>query len=84
MEIKIGVVSHYFSRAGVAGIKITDGDLKLADEIKIKGHTTDFSQKVEEMQIENKVVVMAKTGDNVGIKVKEKTREGDIVYKVIE
>jgi translation elongation factor EF-1alpha len=82
-EEKIGVVSHYFSKIGVAAI-VLEGNLAVGDTIHIKGHTTDFSQKLESIQIENKNIEHAKKGDDVAIKVKEHAREHDAVYKVLE
>lgn len=82
-EERIGVVDHYYSRIGVATV-VLEGDLKVGDAIHIKGHTSDFTQKVESIQIEHENVSEAKKGDNVGIKVKEHVREHDVVYKVIE
>ncbi|GAI15070.1 unnamed protein product, partial [marine sediment metagenome] len=57
---------------------------KVGDTIHIKGHTTDFEQEIESMQIENEPVKEAKSGDSIGIKVKERVRPHDLVYKVIE
>jgi len=56
----------------------------LGDTVHIKGHTTDFVQKIESIQIENKNVERVKQGDNIGIKVKEHARGHDVVYKVVE
>ena len=84
MEKKeIGRVSHYFGNPQVAAIVLTDG-LKVGDTISIQGHTTDFEVVVESIQIEHDSLEEAKAGDNVGIKVPEKVREHDVVYKVIE
>ena len=82
-EERIGIVSHYFSKIGVASVDL-EGELAMGDTIHIKGHTTDFAQKIESIQIENKNVKHAKKGDDVAIKVKETAREHDIVYKVVE
>ena len=82
-EQKIGVVSHYFGKPQVAAIVLTDG-LKVGDTISIQGHTTDFEVVVESIQIEHDSLEEAKAGDNVGIKVPEKVREHDVVYRVIE
>ncbi|MFB3894919.1 MAG: translation elongation factor-like protein [bacterium] len=82
-EVKIGVVTHYFGKAMVAGIDITDGELKVGDTIHIKGHTSDFSQKIESMQIEHQSVPAASKGQSIGIKVADHVREHDAVYKVI-
>jgi putative protease len=83
-EKKIGEIAHYFSKIGVATIKLTDGDLKVGDTIHIKGHTSDFTQNVESIQIEHKDIQEAKKGSDIGIKVIKHTREHDVVYKVIE
>ncbi len=82
VEEKIGVVEHFFTKISVAAIKITDGELKVGDTIHIVGAHTDFKQKVDSMQIDLKPVQMVKPGDEVGIKVKDRVREHDIVYKV--
>jgi putative protease len=82
-EKKIGKISHYFSKLSVGIIDLAS-DLKVGDTIKIKGHTTDFDQKVESMQLEHKAIQEAKKGDSVGLKVADKVREDDEVYKVVE
>jgi len=81
-EEKIGEIVDYFGKIGVAAIKITNGSLHVGDTIHIKGHTTDFQQKVESMQVEHKDVETANPGDDIGIKVSEKARDKDTVYKV--
>ncbi|KPK95733.1 translation elongation factor-like protein [bacterium SM23_31] len=82
-EQLIGEISHYWGNIEVAGIEITDGELRVGDEIHIKGITTDFTQKVDSMQIEMKNIEKAQKGDSIGLKVAEKVRENDKVYKVI-
>lgn len=84
MEIKVGQVTHYFSKAEVAAIKMTDGELHTGDTIHIKGHTTDFEQEVSSIQIEHQQMEVVKAGDDIGIKVKEPVRKKDLVYKVTE
>jgi putative protease len=84
IEEKIGIVEHFFTHVSVAAIKITNGDLKIGDTIHIVGATTDFKQKIESMEIDRKTVDIVKPGDDVGIKVIERVREHDIVYKVPE
>jgi len=81
VEKPIGKVGSYFSKVGVAAIKL-DEPLKKGDKIHIKGNTTDFEQKIDSMQIDRKEVNGAKTGDSVGIKVRDKVRPNDVVYKV--
>ncbi|OYT61485.1 translation elongation factor-like protein [Thermoplasmatales archaeon ex4484_30] len=79
---EIGVVEHYFTKINVAAIKITNGKLKIGDKIAIKGATTDFEQTVNSMEIDRQKIEEANAGDAIGIKVIEKVREGDKVYKV--
>jgi putative protease len=83
-EEEIGKVSGYFRKIGVAAIDITQGTLSVGDTIHIKGHTTDFTQVVESMQIEHENVQTAKVGDSIGIKAKDHVRDHDKVYKVTE
>lgn len=83
-EIKVGEVVKFFAKPGVAAIVVTDGVLKTGDTIHFKGHTSDFTQQVESMQINNQVVPEAGVGDDVGIKTAERARPGDMVYKVVE
>jgi selenocysteine-specific translation elongation factor len=80
-EVEIGKVSDYFARPVVAGIELT-GSLKAGDKLHIKGHTTDLEVMVESMQINNTMVDTAKAGDAIGIKVPDRVRRGDAVYKV--
>jgi translation initiation factor IF-2 len=84
VEEKIGVVDHFFTNVNVAAIRITDGELKIGDTIHFVGATTDFTQKIDSMQIDRKSVEIVKSGDDVGIKVKDRVREHDIVYKIVE
>jgi len=82
-EEEVGRVSDFFARPVVAGIDLT-APLKVGDKILIKGHTTDMELVVESMQINNVDVKEAKPGDAVGIKVPDRVRCGDRVYKVTE
>lgn len=82
-EIVIGQVTDFFARPVVAGIELT-ATLRVGDNIHIKGHTTDLELTVDSMQINNADVDQAKAGDNIGIKVNERVRRGDIVYKVTD
>lgn len=83
-ESKIGEVVKFFAKPSVAAVVITDGVLKAGDMLHFKGHTTDFSLKVESMQVDNQPVEEARTGDDVGIKVPDRVRPGDLAYKVVE
>jgi translation elongation factor EF-1alpha len=82
-EKEVGMVVDYFAKVGVAGIQMS-GPLAVGDTIHVKGHTTDFQQQVESMQIEHQVVQEVAAGDSVGIKVTDRCRAHDTVYKVIE
>jgi len=84
MEEEIGRVTHYFSKINVGILELSKGTLQVGDTIHIKGHTTDFYQKVESIQVEHAPVDSAKPGEPVGIKVEGPVRENDIVFKVTE
>ena len=77
----VGCVEHYYSKLGVGIVKLKD-KLAVGDKVKIKGHTTDINQTVDSIQINHEDVKEAKKGDVVGIKVSDKVREDDAVYKV--
>ena len=81
-ETKIGSVTHYYSHLHVAGVVITDGELNKGDTIHITGHTSDFEQIVESMEIDHETVEFAKPGDQIGLLVIEHAREHDTVYRV--
>ena len=79
----IGTVSDFFAHPVVAGIELT-AVLKVGDKIRIKGHTTDLEMTVDSMQIDNAQVTVAKAGDSIGVKVSDKVRSGDKVYKITD
>jgi putative protease len=78
---EVGEVFTFFSKVGVAGIKLT-GTLNVGDKIHVKGATTDFEQVVDSMQIDRQPVQTATTGASIGIKVSEVVRPGDKIFKV--
>jgi len=82
-EIKVGTVSHFFDKVSVVAIKLS-GNLKIGDTIHIKGATTDFTQPISSMQTNKEDVKEAGPGDEIGIKVSEKCRSNDDVFKVVE
>ena len=83
MEKKLlGEISNYFRNISVAAFIITNGELKVGDNIQIKGSTTDFTVKVESIQLDHKSIEVAKSGDDIGIKVDQKVRRGDKVYLI--
>ena len=78
--VQIGHITHFFPKISVAVIEL-EKDLKVGDTIAVKGPTTDFEQKVDSMQIEHESVQEAKAGESIGMKVADRVRETDIVYK---
>ena len=82
-EQLIGTVTHYFGKAQVAAIEITEGELHVGDTIHVIGHTSDFTQQIESLQIDRAPVESAGVGDQIGIKVAEHAREHDKVYRVL-
>ena len=80
-EVEVGRVNDFFAKPVVAGIALT-GTLKVGDKVHIKGHTTDLELSIESMQINNVNVNEGESGDAIGIKVPDRVRPGDHVYKV--
>lgn len=80
-EKQIGTVDHFFGNISVGMIKLTDA-LKVGDRIRIKGNTSDFTQDISSMQIDRVPKQEAKAGDLISIKVEQKARKDDIVYKI--
>ena len=78
----IGEITHFFSHVKAGVIKLKKGTLSAGDTIYIKGHTTEFEQKIKSMQVNHKPIDNASKGDEIGIKVKSKVRHGDKVYKI--
>ena len=78
----LGEISNYFGNISVAAFIIANGELKIGDNIQIKGSTTEFTFKVESIQLEHKSIEVAKSGDDIGIKVDQKARKGDTVYLI--
>ena len=83
-EELVGVIVKFFVKPSVAAIEVTQGTVKVGDLLKYMGHTTDFTEEVTSMQVDNQPVEEAKVGDLIGIRVKERVRENDKVYKVVE
>jgi len=81
-EERVGFVTHYYGHLSVAAIRLESGSLRVGDTIRILGHTSDFRQRVESMQIERQPVTEAGRRQEIGIKVTEHARENDEVYKV--
>ena len=83
-EEQVAVIVKFFAKPSVAALEITGGSIKKGDMLHYKGHTTDFNEEILSMEVDNQPVDEAKVGDLVGIKVKERVRENDKVYKVVE
>lgn len=82
-ETEVGVVGDFFAHPVVAGIELS-GELRVGDLVAVRGHTTNLEFQLESMQIDRKEVDAARAGDSVGIKVPERVRRGDRVYKITE
>jgi len=80
---KVGEVTHYFTKIGVAVVDVT-APIKVGDRIAVKGMTTNFEQTVDSMQIDGKNIEEAKKGDDIGMKVADRVRMGDVVYRLVE
>ena len=83
-EEQVAVIIKFFAKPSVAALEVTAGTIKKGDLLRYKGHTTDFTEEVSSMEVDNQAVDEAKPGDMVGVKVKERVRENDKVYKVVE
>jgi len=82
-EEKIGEVVKFFAKPSVAAVKVITGELNVGDTIKFTGHTTDLEEKILSMEVNNAAVEKAVEGDYIGIKVSDRVRPGDEVFKVI-
>jgi putative protease len=80
-ESRVGVVKKFFAKLSVAAVELTEGPLAVGDTIHIKGHTTDFEEQVGSIEIDHRAVERAEAGALVGIKVKDRVREHDAVYR---
>ncbi len=80
---EVGKVTHYFTKIGVAVIELSD-ELKVGDKISIEGATTNIQQTINSMQIEHENVEKAEAGKSIGLKVEDRVRESDVVYKLEE
>ena len=81
-EQQVGTVAKFFAKPSVAAVKVIDGSIKKGDVLRFSGHTTEFTDKVISMEVNNQPVEEAKAGDFIGLKVKERVRENDKVFKV--
>jgi putative protease len=82
VEVRIGTITHYFNRIGVAVLQLSD-TIRVGDTVNIVGHCTEFTQKVESLEINHQKVASAGPGDDVALKVWDYVRKGDEVFKVV-
>jgi len=82
-EMQVGKVTHYFPKIGVAIIEVTDGSIKIGDEIRIKGKTTDFRQRIISIEIDYEKIEIAEPGQTIGIIVEQPARHGDLILRKI-
>lgn len=82
-ELEVGRVNKFFGKVSVAAVDVTDS-IKVGDELHFKGATTDFNLEIDSMEMDRNPIEEAKPGDLVGIKVPERVRPGDKVYRVEE
>ncbi len=82
-EKKIGEVVKFFAKPSVAAVHITDGEVQVGDSIKFSGHTTEFTDVIQSMEVDNQQVQKATAGQSIGLKVSDRVRPGDEVFKVI-
>jgi putative protease len=83
-EEQVAVIVKFFAKPSVAALEVTNGSIVKGDLLRYKGHTTDFTEEITSMEVDNQSVDEAKVGDLVGVKVKERVRENDKVYKVVK
>ncbi len=81
-ESAVGKVTHYYSHLQVAVVHLDRGSLQVGDTIHVKGHTTDFEQQVDSLEVEHERIERAEPGDIFGLKVRDHAREHDVIYKV--
>ncbi len=79
--LPVAEVTHYFPHVKAAVLKIKTGNIRIGDELRFKGHTTNFKQRVVSMQIDHKPVMVAGKGDDFGVEVGSRVRVGDLVFK---
>ncbi len=81
-EEEVGKVTRYFAKIGVAGIMIEKGSVQVGDTLHIKGHTTDLTAEIKSLQVMGKDVEQAGPGEEIGVKLGDRARPNDMVYKV--
>lgn len=80
LDLKIGTITHYYDKIGVAIVEVVRQSLKVGDAVRISGHDQEFTQKVESLQVEHNQVVQVAAGETAGIKVDRPVKEGDELF----
>ena len=80
---EVGIITHYFPKVDAAVVKLTKAGLSIGDKIVIKGHTSDFKEKVDSIQLDHEPIQNAEKDMEIGLKVKSKVRDHDVVYKIV-
>ena len=80
--VKVGEVTHYFPHVKAAALLVLKNSIKVGDEIYVKGHTTDFKEKIKSIQLDLVPIQEGKKGQEIGLLVKKRVRIGDSVYKL--
>lgn len=81
-EVIVGRVTHYFPRVEVAVVELTDDELRIGDSIRVLGTTSNFTQAIHSMEIDHSPVDLVRVGDEVAIRVVERARVGDLVFRI--
>ncbi len=81
-EQLVGTVTHYFKGPGVAVVRMTEGELAVGDQVRFRGHTTDFTETISSMEVNHEKVQQAKAGEEVAILVTARTRQHDQVFRI--
>ena len=82
-EERLGEIVKFFAKPSVAAVKIVAGELNVGDTIKITGHTTNLTERIDSMEVNNEKVAKAVAGDYIGVKLSDRVRPGDEVFKVV-
>jgi putative protease len=82
MPQRIGAVTHYYPHVDAGVIALEAGELRVGDTIHVRGHTTDYYQRVDRIEVDHQAVQVARPGQSVGVHVTQRVREGDEVWKV--
>ena len=79
---RVGVVTHYYEHAGACVVALDSGELRLGDTIHVRGHTTDFYQRIDRLERDHVAIDVARTGEEVGVQVSQRVRDHDVVYRL--